>query len=735
VALIGIALVGALLTALSLGLLLLGGYLTALWLLEAGRTEAERAASAGVDRLRLAIATLVLGIGQAIGIGLLLGFLGLLRLELALTLQGIVCLVAGRGVRRLRGAGEELTPLVDLAWAVGRHFRRRPALALIALHAVGTEALRGLLRPPLSWDSVLYHLLFTATWLQEKAVVPLFGKDPVNTFGHWPANGSVWLWWWMAPSHSELYVNLASLPHLLLLGLATGAVARELGARHRWPLAAYLVALVPVVVRFSATQYMDILVSATMTSTVYFALRWLRRASTAEAPPRGSWADAILAGVALGMAAGAKVLALPYSLGLAGLVTVVVMVRRAEWRRRVPQLLVAGLLLALLGSGFYVRNLALGAGPLALRCESTLVTDAASGDRAEVVPRLPRADSVAANPRAMMEDAVLLRAILGTDQESALDLGIGPQAPVLLGLLLLPLVLGRERLWASFLIFGYVLVELALWVSVPFALNNHVFANPRYLDASLALAFAACAALGEWVERRHPHRVRGEWIEFLALALAIQDLLLLHPKLSFDARLTLAAIDLAVVLWLFVPSIRRSVRNRAGWWAAAVALLLLVAHPPWVAFRLADRGRAFAEEFTVHSTPMGRFAGAWEWLDNQGGDGTVAVVMSPINMFVYPAMGPYLERRAIYVNYNTFDYDSVLDYPRCNPRINYDPDAWLANLAKRDVRWVVLSRFEGAGFPLEEGAVRSHPERFELVYKDPANLVFRHRLPGERPGG
>ena len=50
-------------------------------------------------------------------------------------------------------------------------------------------------RPPLSWDSLMYHLLLTATWLQERNLKPVFGPYPVNDYGYVPANGSVWVWW------------------------------------------------------------------------------------------------------------------------------------------------------------------------------------------------------------------------------------------------------------------------------------------------------------------------------------------------------------------------------------------------------------------------------------------------------------------------------------------------------------------------------------------------------------
>src|SRR5580693_9953469 len=222
-------------TLLAIALLCAGGYLTAVALLGAERCRR--------DPLALAIAALVGATAQGLLIALVLGMSGTLRFLLALSIQALLVGLLLRARRRRAtpeapegGAGP--SPVRVLGQRTADRLREHPLLALLALHALGSEALRGLLRPPLSWDSLMYHLLLTATWLQDHALSVVYGAYPTNYYGYAPANGSLWLWWWMAPSHSELYVNCAFLPHWLLLGLATGGVARELGARRSWPLAA-----------------------------------------------------------------------------------------------------------------------------------------------------------------------------------------------------------------------------------------------------------------------------------------------------------------------------------------------------------------------------------------------------------------------------------------------------------------------------------------------------------------
>jgi hypothetical protein len=688
-----IDLMGALLTLIAMGFLALGGYLAALRVL---RGEAGR------DPLALAVASLLLATAEAVGIGLLLGGLGVLRIDLALALQAALVLVLLLGLRKAPlpgGVGGPAAAVFRRSWEI---LCEHPAFSLITLHAIGSEALRGLLRPPLSWDSLMYHLLLTGTWLRDQNLAPVFGNIPINYYGYVPANGSIWFWWWMAPSHSEFWVNLASLPHWILLGLAVGAVARELGARRFWPLATFLILMTPTVVRFAATQYVDIFVGAVLVSATLFALRWMR------AP---SWREAALAGAGLGLAAGAKVLGVPYAMALAA---AAVLLARGNWGRRMPQVLAALAVASLLGSFFYLRNVALGADPLALVCERT-----ASGPKNANQPTIPRKNSVLDLCEQMIGQGQLVDAFLGGTRPTSLELGVGPQAFVLLlAAVALPFGLSRE-LWREGTLAAFqIWAQLAFWLTVPFARNFHVYANVRYLIPAIGLAFAGGMALGE---RRG---VRDRWMEGLTLALLIQGLLQLHAEMPHQVRMTIAVADLTAVAIAFWPALRAlAFRRRRELALAAVALALLGA-PILVQFRVRDRDRALAQEYTAHLTSTRFFIGGWAWLDEHGGTGRVAAVHSPNNYFVYPAMGPRLERDVRYVNINWADRRNAIDYPECQPRVDPSPQAWVANLMKMRIRWVHLSRYPQFDFSLERQWADSMPQLFALRYGDPTNLVY-----------
>jgi hypothetical protein len=694
-----LAVAGTALTLICLGGLCLSGYLTALRLMPA--------AARGADALAFAIAALLAAIAEAVAIALLLGALGHLFLPWVLALQLILVVALLRWPRRW--TSEELRrPLELVAGRTWSRLREHPLLAVIALSALGSEALRGLLRPPLSWDSLMYHLLLAASWLQSGNLQPVFGSYPVNYYGLVPANGSLWLWWWMAPSHSELYANLAYFPQCLLLGLATGGIARQLGARRFWPFASFLVLLTPTVARYAASQYVDIFVAAALLSACFFGCLWLREP--------GAW-SAALAGVGLGLAAGAKVLGAAYGAPLA----LALAALAPGWRaRRFAHVLLAGAVAAGFGGYFYVRAVARGAGPLALVCANPVGVPDPSANG--VVPLLPRPRSLLApgGPPDLARQA--FDAVLGVTRPQAMELGVGPPALLLLLLLpLLPFALSRGTRREGLVVASQVAFELAIWVTVPDAFGEYVYGNVRYLIPAIGLLFAGGAAVAE------SRAVSSLGIKLLAVALAVQGLLQLHAEMPSGVRIAVAAIDLALAAAVVSPRLRSFSRRQASRIAVAAVVLALICASPFAGFRLADRARAFADDWSVHSTPVPIFAGAWGWLDRHGASGTVAVASTPALYFIYPAMGPFLERRAVYVNINHADLANAAAYPHCNPRVDPSPDAWLANLRRSEVRWLLVSHLPDRRFPIENGWAEAAPAFFALRYADAFNRIYELR--------
>jgi len=700
---------GLTLTLVTLLLLATGGYLAALLLL--WRPEGEPAELP--DPLALATATLVMMTAQAIAIATALGAFGHLRLVPALAIQTTLVYGLLRLARRRYGErlAEPARQILARSW--GR-VRELPVLSLVALHAGGIELARGLLRPPLSWDSLMYHLYLTATWLQQGSFDLVPARDTTTAYLLMPANGSLWTWWWMAPSHGELYVNLAFLPQWLLLGLAAGGFARQLGARRHWPIATFLVLLAPTVVRFLATQYVDILLGALLVAASFFAARWLERPA---------WGDLALTGTAVGLAMGTKVLGLPYGLALLGLVALVALLGSDERARRTVQLGALAVITAAFGGFFYVRNLVVGGDFLALAC-----THPSTQDAGGVLAGFPAASSVVAQIRPLLASHELLDTFLGSLRPALADLGVGPVV-VMLAAVAVALPFGTERKTRALALFatGQILAQALVWATVPYAENAHILANVRYLIGALGLLFAGATALGErWMD--------GRWLRLLAVAVAIQDLLMLHTAMPRTIRLALAGVLIAAAVLASSAGARRLAAARWKTLAVAAGVLAMLSAPLLARFRIADRERAFAEEYTAHLTSSRIFAAGWGWLDQNAGRGTVAVSHAPKNYFVYPAMGPFLERRAIYVHVNAAAHDNPLLYPGCAVRVDPSPEAWLENLRRQGVEWLYVARFPEFDFPVEDAWARQRPDLFELRFDHPTNRVYRFVGASSGPG-
>ncbi|HYG61109.1 MAG TPA: hypothetical protein VEL74_00890, partial [Thermoanaerobaculia bacterium] len=412
-------------------------------------------------------------------------------------------------------------------------------------------------------------------------------------------------------------------------------------------------------------------------------------------------------------------------LGLIGLLAA-----QGDWSRRLRHLLLALLVVIPLGGFFYLRNMALGVGPVAAKCEG--VEDIRAQREAEnqpAGPAFPRLFSVARQLGPMLRDWTLVDAFFGVTPPPMREMGTGPVAPLLLlGGLLFPLALSRERRRAAWAVHSQIVLQLAFWLTVPGAPPGHVFANIRYLIPALGFALAGGIAA---LERR---QAGDRWIQGLALAVAAQGLLQLHAEMPRGVRIVAALLLLATGALAFWPGLRAGLARRSRLLAVAGAAALVVGAPFLARFRTVDRGRAFAQELTVHSTLASDHARAWEWLDANGGDGTVTVVGSPRTRFVYPAMGPRLERRTAYVNINERDLRNAGDYPRCDPRVDPSFDAWLRHLAAQEVRWLHTSRRPNAPFPGEAGWAESRPDLFALRYKDDTNRIYEF-LPVARAAG
>jgi hypothetical protein len=231
-----------------------------------------------------------------------------------------------------------------LRWWSTRPWRR--SWFPIGAAVVGILAARALFVPPVSWDTLTYHLVKAALWVQSGGPIALRAPGGGGLYVHVPANVDLLWAWAMLPFHSDFLVGVADVATLLLFSAAVYTLGRELGARPRLAaLGAAFVAAMPSVLMASGSNYVDNMVAFYLTAATTFALRHLRRG---EAP----WA--VLAAMAAGLAAGSKLTAV--SLLAVFLAAIVLRTWRGDGRTAALRVGTLALVLALsTGAPGYLR--------------------------------------------------------------------------------------------------------------------------------------------------------------------------------------------------------------------------------------------------------------------------------------------------------------------------------------------------------------------------------------------
>ncbi len=148
-------------------------------------------------------------------------------------------------------------------------------------------------------DPLTFHLPNVGRWIQLHSMWQIDQFAPLLAHGNYPNNGDVVLLSTVLPWHNDFLVRLPITFFLVTTAIAVFAVARELGAPHAWSaLAGAAVVSLPVVGIATIPRALpDSLMWTTFACGVLFLLRHARSARRS---------DLVLAGVALGIAAGTK---------------------------------------------------------------------------------------------------------------------------------------------------------------------------------------------------------------------------------------------------------------------------------------------------------------------------------------------------------------------------------------------------------------------------------------------
>lgn len=194
---------------------------------------------------------------------------------------------------------------------------------------VGYEAAMGSRLPPVSWDSLYYHLISVAEWVRTGHLVPplpgLSRHNPVYIYFHadsFPKDDELTAAWFAVFTHNTQLVGLAQVVYAPLLFGGVYGICRHLDVRAGLSVVAAAIAtFTPAVVQELATNYVDVAAAAAVLAAWQFLLSAFPATPVEEDPTAPKVRSLVLAGITFALAAGIKSTNLEYC--LAGLIIAV----------------------------------------------------------------------------------------------------------------------------------------------------------------------------------------------------------------------------------------------------------------------------------------------------------------------------------------------------------------------------------------------------------------------------
>jgi hypothetical protein len=233
------------------------------------------------------------------------------------------------------------------------------ALALLATAEFVWRLLVAYVLPPYGFDALWYHLTAVGGWLQAERI----GMNQLALWSSvYPLNGELFFTWPAVFLRQDTWVDAVQLGFAVIGGFAVAGIARGLGLSARAAASAGLLFfLTPVVISQSTSDSVDLVFVSTFLVAYHFLLRFLRTGPFAWGEGKRPDLRLIaLAGIAAGIALGAKSLGILYCAALALLLLVHLVHAVSRRRLQLPVAVVSfGVFLVplvALGGFWYVRT-------------------------------------------------------------------------------------------------------------------------------------------------------------------------------------------------------------------------------------------------------------------------------------------------------------------------------------------------------------------------------------------
>ena len=187
-------------------------------------------------------------------------------------------------------------------WRLNSASRYRWLIYLFALFAL-VKCIRAVLLPPLGWDTLTYHAVKAAMWIQTGGPAAMEAPGGWSSYRTYFGGGEIFTAWAMLPFHNDLLVGLVDPLQWFFLGLALYGLGRHLGlkSKYAWIGTIYVLCL-PAAHLSVGAGYVDLGNSLVLLTSLMFAIRFLQHQDKPSA---------LLAVMGLGVASGIKLTALP----------------------------------------------------------------------------------------------------------------------------------------------------------------------------------------------------------------------------------------------------------------------------------------------------------------------------------------------------------------------------------------------------------------------------------------
>lgn len=611
----------------------------------------------------------------------------------------------------LRTIGHSASTAATSRWAV---------LFVLGLVAVFLVAARAAAMPPLVWDSVTYHLVFAARFVQAAGFATMNAPFAMDRYDHFPKNWEIVASWVLLPFHGDLLAGFVNITLLVFGWLASYNVARELDLTPAdGALAATAVCTSPLLYSYATSENADTLVFAALMSAVLFAVRYLKD---------GQDANAVLLCVAAGIAFGTKYTALPLAAMLVCTVAITATIRHVR-SATLPHLLVGmlvgGMTLGALGARQYVVNTMTTGNPV---YPMTIGTGNTALSRGSPFTDMQIQEK---GPGSRRDDLIQLLQTFNYYPDWRNVTSAGPKYLVLLPLALFALVKAPNR-HARFvrLVVAFAVVGLV----ITYAPNDGFAALSRRFWPSVAPRFMAVyfglfAIGGLSILARVPPR-RADFVRLLIVGFIAWDLMRADTSTTAAVPLIAGVAALAIIVAASRLEIARYGLRRFA--AAALIGGLLFALVPLNALRAESRWRLYATGTDVHPLPR-TFVVGWQDCDRPDSPVTIALTAgwadAAENWFFYPLMGRRLQNRVTYVPLSRSGLPGTPDFIR---REHGRFPEWLDGLRAQGVTMV----FVQAPWPVEDGWMQEHRDTFSMRKEGPGFRLYEvHLSPDGGTGG